>query len=226
MILLVAEFYNSQDEKLIDVNLHNITSIKSNDNVQSDKTSISWGVLSNEGSLNFVDKDGSILTILNQEKEYSNIYVKIFITNTLSNKREQISEKYVSNITPNSETKKISVSVKDDLEEWQKININGFDYKTETSKPMTAKDFYLYLSSLTPSKFNMCEFSLLDYRTQEVLQNTIISYPMLKASTLWQAWDKLAKAVGLHILKQMYLNDENKLVSTTIATIDYSVYGA
>jgi hypothetical protein len=224
MILLTAEFYNS-NEKIIDVNLQNVKSAKDAGNTQSNNAKISWGIVSNEASVSFNDNNGTILPIIKSVKDISTILCKIFINNTLGGKREQISEKYVSNIAYDKENKNISVSLKDNLEEWQKIQISGFSYNTTNSTPMSGRDFYLYLSSITPKSCNMCDFALLDYKTQEILENTQISYPMLNPSSLWQAWEKFAKLFGAYIYKTMHKNFYDNLVYTTLFSLDYSVYG-
>lgn len=225
MIINTAKFYNNS-ELIIEVNLETITSSSNTQMLQSNISKLSWGILSNEGKLTFIDKDGTILPIIKSVGDFSQLICKIYIENVLYNRTEQIAEKYVSNLTYDKDNMSVSVLLKDDLEEWQKINIAGFNYKTASSKSMTAKDMYEYLWSCTPSKFNMCPFEYLSNELKSLLSNTEIKYPMINAGTLWQSWDKFAKSLGLYIYKQMHkitANEEAK--STVLTSLDYTIYG-
>lgn len=224
MILLTAEFYNSSN-KIIDVKLQNISKIENTENVQGNKTKISWGIISNTANAYLIDIEGNIFPILKSAKESSDILCKIYIQNTRCKKSEQIAEKYISNIKYDQSNKTIIISLKDELEEWQKINFEGFNYNTASSKSKSGQELYEYLWSKTPTKFNMCEFSLLNQQTREILSSTIINFPMMNSSTLWQAWDKFAKLFGAYIYKTMYKNSNGNLIYTTLFSLDYSVYG-
>jgi hypothetical protein len=62
----------------------------------------------------------------------------------------------------------------------------------------------------TPEKYQMLSFEQLDEKTQNILENTTIDYPLLENGTLWEQWQKLCEVCGLYI----YKNNEGKTVCT------------
>ena len=97
--------------------------------------------------------------------------------------------------------RKVSVSLKDDLEEWQDINIEGFSYDAKNRPQYTLEWFYNYLYRETPAKYKMLAFEELDDTTQNILSNCTIRYPMLKSGSLWQQWTKMCQVAQAHIYK-------------------------
>jgi hypothetical protein len=95
----------------------------------------------------------------------------------------------------------VSVSLKDDLEEWQDINVEGMSYDPRDTTSKSLKDFYDYLRGKTPDKYSMLYFTELDPATQNLLSNTFIKYPMLNSGSLWQQWTKLCQVAQAHIYK-------------------------
>ena len=107
----------------------------------------------------------------------------------------------------------VSVSLQDDLVEWQNIYVKGFDYDPRNPFKIlpngTMKDLYeIWLYKEVPSKYRLLEFDELDTITQNILANTKIKYPLLKGGTLWEQFVKLCEVCGLYV----YKNKDGKTV--------------
>lgn len=225
MIYLNAEFYKEDKTKLFDVTIDNIKTIKTANNTRDKFDNPSWGIVANESKIEINDKNGDILSKIKEEKKFSSFFAKIYIVNTLTQKKNIIAQKDVSSLAPNSENKRISISLVDDIIKMQNISISGFEYRTATSKFMSGKEIYLYLKGITPSIFTVCDFDELDISTQTYLENFVFTYPSLKEGTLWQTWDKFAKATSVCIYKGFVKDSNDNYVSKMITTLDYTVYG-
>jgi hypothetical protein len=119
--------------------------------------------------------------------------IKIYLTNTLANVKENIGTFYSESWNYDSDNRVVSVSLKDDLEEWQNILLDEYSLKEN----QTMYDIYLYLVSKTPKKW---EF-VIDDETKSHLQNIVCKYAYLNSSNLWSSWVKLCEIGMLHIYK-------------------------
>ena len=163
-----------------------------------------WGIISNTGNISFNDLDGEVLDYAEQMLLNAGLKCEIYLNNTLvEGASELIAEYETAQWDYDNDNRVVSVSIKDDLEEWQDIYIPKIQLKAE--KPFSF--FYDYLWSFTDirgsknGQYNMLSFDELDDNTKSVLENTYCKYPLLEASTLWQGWEKLCVAVQAHIYK-------------------------
>lgn len=178
---------------------------------RSDTESPSFGIISNTGSLSFIDADGEVLDYISQQIVSSDNIITAYLEDTEKGLKEQIAYFNTQSWSYNNSQSLVDVSLKDDLEEWQDINIDAINYIPTVSTSQTAKWLYNYLYDKTPSKFNMLKFSELDSETQAVLSGTTIQYPLLESSNLWNEWDKLCQLCFLHIYKR----SDGRTVCTT-----------
>jgi hypothetical protein len=189
----------------ISVDRRNMLSINRKIVDRSDDSLPSYGIISNSGNVSFNDIDGKVLDYAEQQLLQSELSVSIYITNTLTKKQEEIG--YFSTDTWNydNNNNSVSVSLKDELQEWQNISIEGFYYNPkypfEILANGTMAELYTWLLQRTPRKYKMLYFRELDEKTQEILQNTKIKYPLLESGTLWKQWSKLCEVCGLYIYK-------------------------
>lgn len=169
---------------------------------RSDIERPSYGIISNTGSLSFIDKDGEVADYISQQLVSSENVITAYLENTATGAKEQIAYFNTQSWSYNNSQSLVNVSLKDDLEEWQDINIPEiyFDLKSQQSK--TLKYFYDYLYEKTPEKYKMLSFDKLDEKTKDILQNTIIRYPYLEKGSLWRQWSKLCEVAQLHIYKK------------------------
>ena len=169
---------------------------------RSDIKRPSFGIISNTGSLSFIDKDGEVKDYIAHQIISSQNVISAYLVNTETNAREQIAYFNTEQWSYNNSQSLVNVSLKDDLEEWQDINVPAVEYTPTVSTPKTAEWFYRYLHSKTPAKYKMLSFDELDEETKAVLSGTTIQYPLLESASLWAQWDKLCQLCFLKIYKR------------------------
>ena len=203
-LLRIQGIYSSLS---LDINRHNLVSINRKIDTRADNRLPSWGIISNIGNLEFNDNNGSLLNYINEQLLDETVRCKMYLNNTvIKGASVQIAEMIASDWQYNNDNGVVSVSLKDDLEEWQNINIKALNYDPRKQGatdgyPYNYKWFYEYLYERTPTKFNMTPYAELDEDTKYVLENTWSKYPLLKAGTLWQQWEKICKVCQSYIWK-------------------------
>lgn len=210
--LTVSGIYFNVDDEIYTINRKNIISIESSIMDRSDLKTPSFGVISNNGFVEVTDYDGKLLTQINNGILSSGNKIEIFLRNTLvENAIQKIGEFETESFDYDNDNRSVRINVKDDLEEWQEINVDGviFDPRDLTSKPFSF--FYNYLWKITSNRnynseigsgnYNMLALGELDEKTKNILKNTYTQYPILNSGNLWQQWTKLCQACQLHIYK-------------------------
>ena len=201
-------------EVSIDIDRRNLISLKSSIFERSDLKLPSWGIISNTGNIEFNDTDGEIRDYAEQLLLESGLKCEIKLNNTLvDGASETIGLFETDEWDYDNDNRVVSVSLKDDLEEWQNINVAEISYDPRKIEHKPFKWFYVELWKLTSNRFyaeediygngnyNMLAFDELDTDTQGVLQNTYIQYPLLESGSLWEQWTKLCEVCQLHIYK-------------------------
>ncbi len=192
----------------IDIELNTLLNVDVNKTDRSDVNLPSYGIISNSGLIEFMDKNGEVKEYAEQSLLKGGLKTEISINNTLvknPQKKETVSVMYTEAWTYNNKNSTVSVSLKDDLEEWQYIQVNGIDYDPRNKQPKNFKFLYDYLYNCTPKKYNLLNFDRLDSTTKNILKETYIKYPLLQGASLWSEFDKLCQVCQLHIYKD---NDE------------------
>ena len=101
-----------------------------------------------------------------------------------------------------NDSKVASVTIYDGLESWQDIHFSGIPYNFNEPTSKSCRFFYEELQKFSVGLgYKVVPFDSLDWQTQKILIETIIPYPFLNASTLWQAWEKLCIVCQLHLFK-------------------------
>jgi hypothetical protein len=200
--LMVQAIYS---ELYIVINSRNMLSMTRTIMERADNERPSWGIISNAGNIEFKELDDEIQAYIQDEVITQGLSCKIFIKDTLSGVEEKVADFYTDTWDYNAEDKVISVSLKDDLEEWQDILCAEYPLQ----EAMTIYDIYEYLLTLTPEKFKSSNGSFeVDEQTRNYLQSITCSYPYLESDNLWQQWQKFCEACGLYI----YKNSHNEVV--------------
>ena len=177
--------------------LHSESEIR--DRAEIDKPS--FGIISTGGSLSFKDNIYRFLNYANVGLLTEGIEIKIFLENTIKKTKKQVGQYYTTDWDYDNDSRSVSVSFKDDLEEWQDINVYGINYDPRKPDSKTMSFFYEYLYSKTPPKYKMLPLSLLSQETQTILREISVVYPMLEEGNLWSQWQKLCESCGLYIYK-------------------------
>lgn len=203
----------------IDINYRNLISLNRSIAYRGDNKSPSYGIISNTGNLEFNDLDGEIRDYAEQMLLTSDLKVVITLNNTLANTHEQVGIFETREWNYDNDNRSVSVSLKDDLEEWQDIQVQGFSYDPREPFKIIAdgkmSNVYKWLQGQdengnyrTPEKYKMLTFEQLDEKTRTIIESTTIEYPLLENGTLWAQWQKLCQVCGLYI----YKNNEGQTV--------------
>ena len=200
----------------IDIDYRNLISLNRSITYRGDNKLPSYGIISNTGNLEFNDLTGEIKDYAEQMLLTRDLKVVINLNNTLTKIQEQVGVFETRDWTYDNDNRSVSVSLKDDLEEWQDIQVQGFDYDPRKPNAVlrerTMANLYVWLQdkAKTPSKYKMLSFEDLDEKTRNILTNTTIEYPLLESANLWEQWTKLCEVCGLYI----YKNNEGNTVCT------------
>lgn len=219
MITLTAKI--TIGSEIINIDYHNLISLNRNITYRGNNKLPSYGIISNIGNIDFNDVDGKILEYAEQLLLTSDLKVEITLNNTLIGTHEKVGIFETENWTYDNNNRSVSVSLKDDLEEWQDIQIEGFNYDPRNPSAIlpnkTMADLYNWLQGQdkngnyrTPQKYQMLALNELDENTQSILANTIIKYPLLENASLWRQWTKLCEVCGLYI----YKNNKGQTICT------------
>ena len=218
MITLTAKIYISETE-IIEIDRRNMLSIEGSIFDRSDLKLPSFGIISNVGRIEFVDSNKLVLQYAEQLKLQQGQKCEIWLTNTLVNdyQSQLVSTMETDQWDYDNNNRTVSVSIKDDLEEWQEKDIEGISYDPRILESKPFSWFYEYLWKFTSNRssyvnsngenivcfgnYNMLSILELDEDTKSVLNNTYIQYPLLEKGNLWQQWTKLCQACQLHIYK-------------------------
>ena len=184
----------------IDINFKNLLSMERSIFDRGDLKFPSWGIISNVGKLEFVDTTYEVKEYAEQRLLKAGSQIQIYLNNTIEELKEHIGTFYADSWEYDSDSRKVTVSLKDDLEEWQNILLDQYTVKENK----TMYDLYKYLVSKTPKKW---EFAL-DVEAKMFLEQIVCPFTYLESGNLWAQWDKLCKIAMLHI----YKSNENKVV--------------
>jgi hypothetical protein len=201
---------------VIDLNYSNMRSIEGTIIDRKNIKMPSWGVVSNNGKVRFVDSLGNIKEMVENNQLTDKISIKMFLNNTISKYSEQIGLYWTKSWDYDNNSQEIEVTFSDLLEEMQSIKIpkKYYSYFKNGEIPETAKDLYISLRTVSNYKINkpknkgflMKSFEELEQITQIHLANITIKYPYINEGTLWGHWNKFCELTQTHIFvdKQGY----------------------
>jgi hypothetical protein len=186
----------------IEIDRQNIISLEGPIFDRSDLKLPSFGIISNTGNIEFNDLNGEIRNYAEQLLLQSGLSCEIRLNNTLVDGASEVVAKMETDQWDyDNDNRVVSVSIKDDLEEWQDINVAEIPYNPRKVESKPFSWLYEHLWAITNPNYPMQSLKKLDEETYGVLTNTYIKYPMLESGTLWKQWTKLCQACQLHIYK-------------------------
>lgn len=205
-------------EVTIEIDRRNLISISRSIFDRSDLKLPSFGIISNTGDIEFNDINGEIRDYAEQLLLQSGLSCEIKLNNTLvDGASETVGLFETDQWNYDNDNRVVSVSIKDDLEEWQEINVEEISYDPRVVDSKTFSWLYEHLWKSTSNRssyvndkgktvigkgnYNMLSIVELDEDTQAVLNNTYIQYPLLESGNLWRQWTKLCEVCQLHIYK-------------------------
>ena len=199
--LIISGIY--LDANYINIDYRNIISISRSIFDRGDLKFPSFGIISNIGEIEFNDLDGVVLNSATNLLLQSGLKCEITLKNTLvKDANEKIALLQTDEWDYDNENKTVRVTLKDDLEEWQNINVEGINYDGDIS--VNLKWYYNHLRNITVKNGNykVRSFEELDTKTQDILNYTFIKARLLYAGTLWASWEKICEVGQLHIYKE------------------------
>lgn len=200
MITLTAKI-TLADGTEIPINKKNALSIDENIIDRGDIILPSWGIMSNGGSISFMDFTGDIKKYADNRQLIRGLPVEISLKNTLSGAGISLGKFVTNSWNYDSNSKEVRTEITDELEQWQDIVVDVLPYKSSTNTNASGEAIYEYWRGKTPEKYNMLPLSKLDETTQKRLKalNNIIF--ISESKNLWSAWTQLCVSVQAHIFK-------------------------
>ena len=178
---------------------------------RSDFNAPSFGIVSNVGNIEFIDnkKDASILEYAKLGLLKENLPVSCFLVNSITNKREKQAAMITSSWAYDAESKRVSLSIKDFLEEWQDIGVESL--KLDVSRQHNGSFLTIYDDILkqTPEKYKGSNGKFVLYgNTVTHISSLKDNIGLFDAGNLWNVWDKFCRASQTHI----FVNEEGNVV--------------
>lgn len=203
----IGDFKMLGDYIVVDVDFdkRNLISLESGISSRGDTENPRGGIISNAGSISFRDTNFRFRNYAIAGLLKDGIKTEIFLGNSLKNTRSLVGTYYTSDWDYDNENHTVSVSLKDDLEEWQDIQVEELKLQSE----MTISGILDYLKGKTPSKFVFEETPVL------ISLSTICKFPYLESGSLWAQWEKICEIAQLCI----YKNEENNVVISSIFSV-------
>lgn len=171
-----------------------------------------YGIISNKADVTLADNKEHIIDLIKQKVLAKGVKVELSVTNNYGTfiNTQQLANMTIESLSYDNYNRRVSITVQDNLEQWQEINVPEINYIPEVSTSQKAKYIYNYLYDITVNNgFDMLSFDELDEDTQNILNTTNITYPTLDSDNLWNEWDKLCQLCYLNI----YANNIGKIVT-------------
>ena len=221
MIQMIARFsgINDSDYPDILIDYKSLIDVSGKITDRSDISTFSFGVVSNGSDINFRDIYDSgnsrwVFDYLAEKKALiEGITIHLYILNTLTKNSEMVGEFKTDEWDYDSETRQVSVSFKDELEEWQDIEVEAeYPDPTNYNNSKNLEYFYNKLYNITKAKgYNISKFDDLDPATKTRIKNLWVNVAILKSGNLWGQWNKFCAFAQCHLLK---VKDDIKLFYT------------
>lgn len=179
------------DEKNLDSFTYSLYDRESNDEP-------SYGIVSNSGTLSFVDSTGEILDYITNRMVAKDLSVNISVMNTLQKKTELFISAKTSSWEYDNNNFVVTVTLNDNFEDLQNITYTGFPYDEAR---IIASNIYNDITSFIPSSFGFPALEELPDNVQLRLLSSLAN-PYMKACSVWDALDGLCKTLGIRIYKE------------------------
>ena len=205
--LIITGLYAVKDLEITQKNLERFSS-----NIMDRQSAEypTYGLISNSANLSFYDFNEEALDLIITKVLHSGAKVSVWIGDDEFGVNEQICEMEIRELSYDNNNRKVDITMKDNLEDMQNINVLSIDYNPQNPKSQTAEWYYKKLYDITTglNKYNIFSFDELDIETKDILSKISIQYPLLESGNLWDSWDKLCQLCLLH----MYIDNENRVV--------------
>lgn len=195
--LVISNLYN---RIIYSIDNKNLISFNVNiyDREYNDKPS--WGIISNNGSVEFNDANDIMFNFLCSSQDRHGKKVEFEIKNTDLDNTNNVLVMYSTDFSYDIDGKMVQLSFADALIELQDTYISGINY----GNSYTGKAMYEYLMGLTvnaSNKITMKEFNDLDNETKTYLNSYTgrLITCVIESDSLWNIWDNFCNIYGCHM---------------------------
>ena len=184
----------------IDIDRKNLISLDRSIFDRSDLKLPSYGIISNTGNIEFNDIDGQIRDYAEQLLLESGLKCEIKLNNTLvDGASETIGIFETDEWNYDNDNRVVSVSLKDELEKLQDIQIEPLSFIPMKSDKQSYEEIYNYLYEQTIKILPIYKFEELNENTQQHLKNSYMVIPTIERNNLWACWNNFCCATQSHM---------------------------
>lgn len=161
----------------------------------------SYGVVSNSGTLSFVDSTGEILEYANMRLLKDLTGVEICVSNSITKESHVFIKAFTKEWEYDNDSRVVTLTIADGLSAvLQNIPFYNELFQAQKSSGDTAfVEIYNDIYDKVPSYFSMPSYDELNADVKSLIENISADSYKLEEANLWSAIDAFAKAVGLHI---------------------------
>lgn len=166
---------------------------------RADTSLPSFGIISNTGKIEFIDNDPnvSISQYANLGLLKDNLNVNVYLVNSQTKKEKKQGFMFTSSWGYNSDTKTVSVSLKDRLQDWQNIDLVMPVYDIFTGATANAYNKFIELSAKAPVSYG--ERVSIDEKTEEHLKSIPDNIIYFSGGSRWNTWNRFCIATQTHL---------------------------
>lgn len=161
----------------------------------------SYGVVSNSGTLSFVDSTGEILDYANMRLLKDLTGVEIRVSNSITKESQVFIKAFTQEWEYDNDSRVVTLTIADGLSAILQ-NIPFYNNLFHAYKSTGARAFveiYNDIYDMVPSYFSMPSYDELNADVKSLIENISADSYKPGDGNLWAAIDAFAKAVGLHI---------------------------
>lgn len=161
----------------------------------------SYGVVSNSGTLSFVDSTGEILDYANMRLLKDLTGVEICISNSITKESQVFIKAFTQEWEYDNDSRVVTLTIADGLSAvLQNIPFyNELFHAQKSSGDKAFVEIYNDIYNMVPSYFSMPSYDELSADVKSLIENISADAYKPEEKNLWAAIDAFAKAVGLHI---------------------------
>lgn len=172
---------------------------------RADITLPSFGIISNKGTIEFIDNNPtfSVSRYANLGLLKENANVNVYLVNSRTGKQKKQATMFTASWGYNNDSKTVSVSLKDKLQDWQSIDVSMDAVDVSQNITSTAYSLYLELKAKTPNG----SLFLIDTNTENHFKSIQDKVVYFEGGSLWSVWSRFCLATQTHI----YSDEEGKI---------------
>lgn len=181
---------------------------------REDNKKPSFGVISNGGSLSFIDSRGVVKNLIDSYMLGDKNRIDIVMKNSAYNKEYKVGTFYFSTLNYDIEDNVVSIDFVDDMVMLQDILTQNMPFKFNAKM----YDVFVFLSNKMPERYKTKNSMFYEHNIPEnvldTLKDTVCKYAYLNTDNMFANWNKLCTVCGLYIYKDhngdMSITADNK----------------